>query len=276
MITASSYPRQQPLIITYRLIIQCDVTHSDARFNSNVTTKVKMPAILKPEKCQSSNYNPKMLEERNLREQKYFRVHETYKPNLRTQPITGKFYSPHEKQDLSQADEELLQQIRKCKELTPKEKYPEPVTESHRYGWIPGTLAELRRNDRRFYTPKVNSISYLWAVSGFTRKRGTWRCAYTISYILYYIYMFIKCFSKCFIQFYTINIFMVAFVVCADILMSLLALLASSHRMLQPQNKQCAGTAILLVKLNLKYFCYNWYDLYSFASYSDILNINHC
>lgn len=104
-------------------------------------------------------YNVKILVEAFERENKYFRIHEVFNPKLDIIPLTGKFYSVHDKLDLSKVDSVLLQRIKLYRDGTPRQKYPYPVTESQRYGWIPDLLVPLRKGDTRYYAPRNASIS---------------------------------------------------------------------------------------------------------------------
>ncbi|KAF5290002.1 hypothetical protein FQR65_LT11668 [Abscondita terminalis] len=72
------------------------------------------------------------------------------------QTITGKFYSQYDKLDLSNADPQIVEAIKRAKVKLPKNKYPWPVTENHRYGWY-DPLVDLDRQDYRFYNPVKES-----------------------------------------------------------------------------------------------------------------------
>ncbi|KAF5276286.1 hypothetical protein FQA39_LY19186 [Lamprigera yunnana] len=93
-----------------------------------------------------------VLKERYEKDAKYFTVYEQYTPNYFRQTITGKFYSVHDKLDLSKADPNIVDAIKFAKVKLPRMKYPMPVTESHRYGWY-DPVVYVDRKDHRFYNP---------------------------------------------------------------------------------------------------------------------------
>ncbi|KAF2885661.1 hypothetical protein ILUMI_20512 [Ignelater luminosus] len=94
----------------------------------------------------------KFLKERYEKDSLFFTVYDHYTPNFHRAIVTGKFYNKYDCLDLSQADMDLVDQIKKTKDKLPKQKYDWPVTESHNYGWF-DPLVLLDRKDRRFYAP---------------------------------------------------------------------------------------------------------------------------
>lgn len=106
-------------------------------------------------------YNVKVLTENFDKENKLFKIYADFIPNPKRTTLTGKFYARHDSVDLSQADQELLDLIKNMKDRKPREKYPAPVVESHVCGWYPEPLVPLRKMDRRYYHPRVRSISLI-------------------------------------------------------------------------------------------------------------------
>lgn len=105
-------------------------------------------------------YNPKVLKEAYGKEDRAYRVYDKFVPNPRMSTLCGKFWSKFDREDLSQADEKLMNLLKDHRDRLPAQKFPEPVLESQEIGWYAKTpLIPLRRRDRRFYTPRVRSIS---------------------------------------------------------------------------------------------------------------------
>lgn len=104
----------------------------------------------------------RMLQERNEKEFRYFKLSEDYFPKYHEEVLSGKFYARHEAQDLTKADPVLVDTIKTYCDKRPKEKYDWPVTENQMYGWFNKPLTELDRNDRRFYCPaRVSEMTRL-------------------------------------------------------------------------------------------------------------------
>lgn len=97
--------------------------------------------------------NVKVLKERYEKDDRYFTVYDHYTPNYKTEVVTGKFYSKYDALDLSIADMQIVDDIKKMKDKQPKDRYEWPVTESHRYGWYSKELVPLDRKDNRCYFP---------------------------------------------------------------------------------------------------------------------------
>ncbi|KAK4875103.1 hypothetical protein RN001_011525 [Aquatica leii] len=100
----------------------------------------------------SKKVTERFLKERYEKDDALFTVYDQYTANYFKQIITGKFYSTHDTLDLSKADMNIVDAIKRAKVKIPKNKYDWPVTESHRYGWYK-PVVELDRQDRRFYCP---------------------------------------------------------------------------------------------------------------------------
>lgn len=75
---------------------------------------------------------------------------ETFRTNINRVPITSKFWSKYESK-VETLDEKKhqnnLQQIEKSITETPKDKYTEPMVESHNIGWIPGPFIKYDARD---------------------------------------------------------------------------------------------------------------------------------
>ncbi|KAK9876769.1 hypothetical protein WA026_015006 [Henosepilachna vigintioctopunctata] len=99
----------------------------------------------------------KFLKERYLKDENLFKAYETYSPNYNKQVVTNKFYSRHEVIDLSKVDPSLIENIRRAKESTPRERKPYPETVNQEYGWFYEPLVNLDRKDPRFYFPCILS-----------------------------------------------------------------------------------------------------------------------
>ncbi|GLV31129.1 uncharacterized protein CBL_12202 [Carabus blaptoides fortunei] len=116
-------------------------------------------------------YNAKVLKESFDRENRRFRIHDVFNPSLKAAPITGKFYSKYHSTDLNRGvDAIVLERIRAYQVGTPNQKYPAPVTENQRYGWIPRQLVPLRKGDVRYYAPRMASITKFFTVP-YTKKK---------------------------------------------------------------------------------------------------------
>lgn len=133
---------------------------------SNVKISLKMFAKNEPR----PRYNAKVLKESFDRENRLFRIHDVFNPSLKAAPVTGKFYSKYHNTDLCRVDTVLLQRIRAYQVGTPNQKYPAPVTENQRYGWIPVQLVPLRKADVRYYAPRIATISKCMTVSHVKKK----------------------------------------------------------------------------------------------------------
>jgi FAM183A and FAM183B related len=75
---------------------------------------------------------------------------ETFRTNINRVPITSKFWSKYDsKVEVldEQKHQNYLQQIEKSIVETPKDKYSEPIVESHQYGWIAGPFIKYDARD---------------------------------------------------------------------------------------------------------------------------------
>lgn len=79
--------------------------------------------------------NWKFLNYKHEKEQKFFKFYDSFVPDGRKIRLVGKFYSRHDEHDFTPARPEFIEMIRKYKVALPREKYSEPITESHNYGW---------------------------------------------------------------------------------------------------------------------------------------------
>lgn len=85
---------------------------------------------------------------------------ETFRTNINRVPITSKFWSKYDSK-VEVLDEEkhqnYLQKIEKSIIEIPKDKYSEPVIESHKYGWIEGPFIKYDPRDLElFYHPRTS------------------------------------------------------------------------------------------------------------------------
>lgn len=85
----------------------------------------------------------KTLKEYYERANRFIRINENFRPIVTKDiPLTAKFYSKYENTAvlLKNKRYELFLPLVEHSLLSPAEKYPEPVTESHNYGWLPGPM----------------------------------------------------------------------------------------------------------------------------------------
>jgi hypothetical protein len=76
---------------------------------------------------------------------------ETFRTNINRVPITSKFWSKYDsKVEVldEQKHQNYLQQIEKSIIEIPKDKYSEPIVESHKVGWIEGPFLKYDATDR--------------------------------------------------------------------------------------------------------------------------------
>jgi FAM183A and FAM183B related len=75
---------------------------------------------------------------------------ETYRTDIHRVPITSKFWSKYDSKvevPDEQKRQNYLQQIEKSMVETPKDKYSEPIVDSHNYGWISGPFIKYDARD---------------------------------------------------------------------------------------------------------------------------------
>lgn len=84
---------------------------------------------------------------------------ETFRTNINRVPITSKFWSKYDSKvevpDVKHQN--YLQQIEKSITETPKDKYCEPIVESHNYGWISGPFIKYDARDMELLHHPRNS-----------------------------------------------------------------------------------------------------------------------
>lgn len=80
----------------------------------------------------SSNFSHNYFKERLNRENKFFKVSENFIPDVRSAPMTSKFWSKYDQYDLesNEKTEENLKLIEKSIVNGPKDIFTEPMTES--------------------------------------------------------------------------------------------------------------------------------------------------
>lgn len=82
---------------------------------------------------------------------------ETFRTNIKRVPITNKFWSKYESK-VEIVDEkkhqDYLQKIEKSITETPKDKYSEPIVESHVYGWKKPFITYDNRDYELLYHPR--------------------------------------------------------------------------------------------------------------------------
>lgn len=75
---------------------------------------------------------------------------ETFRTNVNRVPISHKFWSKYDSKVEVLDDkkhQDYLQKIEKSITATPKDKYSEPIVESHKYGWISGPFMKYDAQD---------------------------------------------------------------------------------------------------------------------------------
>jgi hypothetical protein len=78
--------------------------------------------------------NHNILKELYKKEQCHEKLFTAFRPNLKRQPLAGKFYARHETR-VGQPDKKLMELIKREKSDGPKEKYLSPQTGNQEYGW---------------------------------------------------------------------------------------------------------------------------------------------
>lgn len=85
---------------------------------------------------------------------------ETFRTNINRVPITSKFWSKYDsKVEVldEQKHQNYLQQIEKSIIETPKDKYSEPIVESHNYGWLSGPFIKYDARDMELmHHPRIS------------------------------------------------------------------------------------------------------------------------
>lgn len=124
----------------------------------------KLPYPFLKEEIEKQNRNSKFL---------HF---EQFQTNINRVPITGKFWSKYDSK-VESLDEvkhqNYLKQIEKSMIETPKDKYIEPIIESHRYGWISGPFIKYDARDMElFYFPRINNRDLRVTVPSTTKFSG--------------------------------------------------------------------------------------------------------
>lgn len=80
----------------------------------------------------SSNYSHNYFKERLNQEKKFLKVSENFIPDVRSAPMTSKFWSKYDQSDLesNEKSNETLKLIEKSIVNGPKDIFTEPITES--------------------------------------------------------------------------------------------------------------------------------------------------
>lgn len=99
------------------------------------------------------------IEKQNRKSLRYLHF-DTFRTNVGRVPITSKFWSKYESK-VEAPDEKkhqnYLNQIEKSMFETPKDKYHEPMVESHKVGWISGPFIKYDARDMELmHRPRIS------------------------------------------------------------------------------------------------------------------------
>jgi hypothetical protein len=89
-----------------------------------------------------------------------FLHYESFRANIKRVPIASKFWSKYDSKVDSKDEkkhQDYLQQIEKSITEIPKDKYNEPIVESHVYGWKTAFLNYDARDTELLFHPRYNS-----------------------------------------------------------------------------------------------------------------------
>lgn len=104
--------------------------------------------------------NQNFLKDLYENENAQYRVYDKYMPSCKTKVLSGKFYSKHDADDLSKADEETMNIFKDYYDRLPEQKFSDTVLESHEIGWFAKKpFLPIRKNDNRFWHPKLRTIT---------------------------------------------------------------------------------------------------------------------
>ncbi|KAK9512912.1 hypothetical protein O3M35_001223 [Rhynocoris fuscipes] len=92
--------------------------------------------------------NPVLIHEAAMKEKKFFKVYQEFRPDLKAESLMKKFYAKHDVLQDEETPQEYIELFRKYYEGIPKERVDYPETENQRYGWYTELLCGDARCDR--------------------------------------------------------------------------------------------------------------------------------